>query len=187
MPTDRLRREINSVNRGLRQYQRETGQTVVWYEYDTANSTEGSVYDEGPSRRWKVGKPVHCLFVMYYESEISPDVTDEGLYEVDRLHLTVAADQFSRDGISNPRSPDEHERDRVVYEGKTYEVRKYRLRGRTADTYMVVTVDLVEVKADDTELDDPMTGTTWGDLARAGTTWGKLTTNGTTWGQLHGA
>lgn len=142
-----VQREIRSIKRGIKSYQRETGQQIIWYEFDPVNSTKDPVYDEGPSRRWKPGKRVPVVFAYFHEDEDRPAA--EGFYMVNTLHFTVLMDSLRRAGVSNPEDTEKHMHDRFSFNGNTYSIDRYQKQGLVHDQWMTVGVDGNQVKEEE--------------------------------------
>ena len=142
-----IRREIRSINKGIKSYQRETGETVIWFEFDALGTTKDPVYDEGASRKWKPGKPVPVVFAYFQEAPETPN--PEGFYMVNTIHFTVLLDTLRKSGISNPEDTAKHMHDRFSFNGNTYSIDRYQKQGLVHGTWLTVAVDGHQVKPDD--------------------------------------
>lgn len=147
-----VRREVASINKGIRDYQRETGQTILWYEFDSELSTRDPVYDEGPSRKWLPGKPVPVVFTYFHEAREEP--RPEGFYMVNMVHFTVLLDTLRKSGISNPDRTELHMHDRFLFNGNLYSINSYEKQGHLRDTWITIAVDGLQVKDDEMLTDD---------------------------------
>ena len=119
--------ELSQVRRHLQWYQREHGETVLWYELDG----KASVYDETFNARNKVYKEpvaVPALWVIYNEDV--QESTPEGGRHVPSLQLAVSMWEFRRLGISDPYDYERHLNDMVVYYGEYFSVGEYTPQGR---------------------------------------------------------
>lgn len=143
-----VKREIQSINRGIRDYQHETGETVLWYEFDTVTSTKDDVYDEGPSRRWHPAKRVPAVFVYFTEGPEVPD-PDTGLYITSTAHFTVSIDMLRKAEISEPENTDAHMNDRFSFNNRLYSIDRYEKQGFVHNHWLTVAVDGHEVKDDE--------------------------------------
>lgn len=148
-----MRRNLQHINRSLRTFSYRVGQSVTWYEFDTDtlddDGDDDDLFDEGvgSTPTWQPGIAVPCIQA-YYLPAAQGD-TAEGLYLVDNLRLTISVDQFERK--THIATLDEQHRlnDRIAYEDRTYSVDSWRLMGRVADQYTIISVAATEVKADE--------------------------------------
>jgi hypothetical protein len=147
-----IRREITSIKKGIKEYQRETGETVIWFEFDPTGTTKDPVYDEGPSRKWKKGKPVPVVFAYFHEDQETPSA--EGFYMVNTTHFTVLLDILRKAGISNPEDTEKHMHDRFSFNGNTYNVFGYVKQGLVSNEWLTVAVDGRQVKEDELPTDE---------------------------------
>lgn len=155
-----IRRELRSINRGIKSYQRETGETILWFEFDVLGTTKDPVYDEGPSRKYKTGKPVPVIFAYFHEDEERPN--PDGFYMVNTLHFTVLIDTLRKAGISNPERTELHMHDRFSFNGNMYNINAYRKQGLVHGTWLTIAVDGTQVKEDELATDE-VAGTDEGD------------------------
>lgn len=140
------RRELGLIRKHYRDYQRQVGETVVWYEFmpfagaASAGSTYDDVYDEGgfgPSgRRYKPGITVPVLMIT--ESEDTKRAIPEGRQPVELVNLVASIDDFRVAGISEPFEYRRHLNDIFFYDGRYMSVQSYRVRGRVRDDVIVV-------------------------------------------------
>lgn len=174
-----VRREIRSVERGLRQFQREVGDTVVWYEFDSAKSSGGDTYDEGgipdpldptliPTGAGLVFKAPTAIPVVWIRF-VTPTAiqTEEGEYTVNRTTLRFARDVMRTSGLQNPLDPAAHFNDRYSYNGFLYRVDGYNPRGWIHNTYLMVDVNGTQLKPEELQSDSfpfnetPGTSSAW--------------------------
>lgn len=140
-------REIASIFKGMEDGQRETGQTIMWHQFDTEASSKDPVYDEGPSRRWKTPRPVKVMFAYFMEAPETP--SPEGFYLVNTLHFTVSMKLLRQAGIKDPENTALHMHDRFEFNGNMYSIDRYQKQGLVRDQWMTVAVDGHQVKDDE--------------------------------------
>lgn len=146
-----VRRFLSSANRGMKRYQEETGETVLWYEYDPVHSTKHAIYDEGPSRKWYRGKLVPVLF--FYFSEAPEIASEEGRYTVNTANFTTSVELLTKAGISNPQVTDQHFSDRFSYGNTLYSIDNYQKQGFVHGQYLTVAVTGLQVKDEELFMD----------------------------------
>ena len=144
MPDRRLLRDIRSAYDGMKAYQYEVGQYLLWYRFNKAGTTSDPVYDIGPQRSWYsvVWVPAH---IGEYR-RAGKNFDDDGLYLVDRVHAVLSYQAFYNSGIQDP-DPNfqNHLNDRVGFDGKLFSVSEFLPQGRAADNFLTVSVTMIEV------------------------------------------
>lgn len=136
---DIVKRHLNQVERSYQRYQHKVGTTVVWYEFDRALTTLHPLYDEGPEPRWKPGFQLHVLAVIRDEDREQP--REEGFYTGGTTHLSFGTRQALRDGMTDPYDAVSHLKDRFLWDGEHWEVRRYQISGRLRRAEVVIGVD----------------------------------------------
>lgn len=134
--------ELSHVRRQLKWYQRQHGETVLWYELDG----KASVYDEVFNVRNKVYRDpvaVPALWVIYNED--TQESMAEGSRHVPALQLAVSMWEFRRLGISDPYDFERHLNDLVVYYGEYFSVGEYSPQGRLWRDDVVIAVNCLRV------------------------------------------
>jgi hypothetical protein len=75
---------------------------------------------------------------------------DDGLYQVDTVHVIIDYFAFFSSGIVDPDpTGQDHVNDRVAFDGHLFDVMSFLPRGRVASYFMTISVDLNEVAAED--------------------------------------
>jgi hypothetical protein len=145
MPPDRRTlRDIRSAYRGMWEYQRQIGQWACWFRFNKAATTVMPIYDTGPQRAWfnPVTLPVH----LGEYRRAGENFNDDGLYLVDTLHLIFSYDAFFHTGMPDPDlTGQNHQNDRVAFDGRLFSVSTFYPRGRVADYFLTISVDAIEV------------------------------------------
>lgn len=147
------RYELANIRDGMDlDLQQQVGQTVPWYVFDPESSEVDPVYDVGSSsgigRRWKDPQYLRVLSAVKVEGRNT--VNDRGLYTVSTLRLAISVHHAREAGLESVVfTPEQHEVDRVVYEGKVFGVREVRSRGVLTADYAVVGVDCQQIKAEE--------------------------------------
>lgn len=146
-----VRREIRTAERGLRELQREVGESVTWYEPSLASSTVNSVYDEGPGLGpglvYRSGRDVPAIWIRYQSPSIV--ATDDGEYTLSHISFRVTANAMRRSGLAAPLDADHHFNDRFSYNGFLYRVESFSPKGWLMGTYLMVDVTGRQLKADE--------------------------------------
>lgn len=143
--------EVKSIRHGITQdLQMPVGQDVKWLVFDPIASTIDAVYDVGASdggREWK--KPITIPVVNAYVFQNEQYANDRGLYMVDTLRLFINFDDVIRYLPSLDAEPDTHIKDRVEFRGQLYSPNRIFPRGQVNLDYMMLTVDLTQVKPEE--------------------------------------
>lgn len=153
MPPDRrLLREIYSAYEGMKEYNLLAGQTCTWYRFNKAGTTSHPVYGTGPQRAWFPGINVPLQIGEY--NRAAQNFDDDGLYRVDSAHLILSYGAFFHSTIQDPDpTGQDHVNDRVGYDGALFSVDSFLPRGRVADNFLTISVDLRQV-AEEEMIDD---------------------------------
>ncbi len=145
--------ELDNIHDGMHQdLQMPAGQWVQWWQYDETKTTKDAIYDtptyaSPEGKYWKRPIVIPCLAAQVFQGQTHHD--DRGFYNIDRLHLTIDTKTVWRLLPSLPNGADAHLKDRVVFRGQAYSPYQVWARGQVFDTYTVLTVDLIQVKADE--------------------------------------
>lgn len=147
-----LRRELSLIRKHYRQYHREAGESIIWFEFvpfginPSTDSIYDDVYDEGApgtgGRRYKDGVVVPVLMIT--ESEDQKRSIPEGRQPVQLSNFIASVEDVREAGIANPFEYQKHLNDIYMYDGRYYSVASYRVRGRARDDVMVV-VEGIEI------------------------------------------
>lgn len=145
--------ELDNIHDGMQQdLQMPAGQWVDWWQWDSERSSRDPIYDTAATsppegRIWLRPISIPCLTAHIYQGQTHPD--ERGFYNIDRLHLTIDMRTVWRFLPTLPEGADEHLKDRIVFRGQVYSPYQVWALGQVADSYTVLTVDLVQVKADE--------------------------------------
>lgn len=154
----RVRDHLRHTNKAITAFQGYTGTTVLWYEWegvvDTTPDAPGAdtgledLYDEGggsstQARRWKAPKQMPVYSVIRQEDVETPSA--EGMYTVETIHLTALLEQLRQHGLREPYDARKHLFDRIVWDGRVYEIRRYQIQGRLQNYETTVGIDATRV------------------------------------------
>lgn len=147
-----LRREVAEIRRHYREYARNYGETIVWFEYmpftspASAGSQYDDVYDEGiigtGGRKYKSGVVIPTLMIT--ETEDQKRAIPEGRQPVELTNFVASIEDFRAAGVSDPYEYQRHLNDMFLYDGRYFSIATYRVRGRMRDDVLVV-VEGIEV------------------------------------------
>lgn len=143
--------EIKSIRSGISQdLQRPVGQDVRWYLFDEVDSEVDDTYDVGASLGGRVWvKPIVLPVVNAYVFQNEMYQNDRGFYTVDTLRLFINYDDVIRHLPTLDAQPDDHLRDRVEFRGQMFVPNRIFPRGQVDYDYMMLTVDLTQVKTEE--------------------------------------
>lgn len=143
--------ETSSIYRGLRDWQRWTGDSVYYYRFAYDQSTVDPVYGEANSPLGKVyfgPANVPALHVIHIEGD--NDNSENGFYYNDRAHITLSFDQLKRLGLDRmDLSTSNYLKDRFVYDTKVFRVTSVQVLGQIQQRDIIVAVDGTQVKPDE--------------------------------------
>jgi hypothetical protein len=164
----RVRDHLRHTNKEIARFQRYTGTTVLWYEWagvidTTPDVSEGieDLYDEGglaatQARRWVAPKPMPVYSVIRQEDVETPSA--EGMYTVETIHISALLEQLRAAGLSDPYDARRHLFDRIVWDGRVYEIRRYQIQGRLQNYETTVGIDATRVMPEEMINDPDFTG-----------------------------
>jgi hypothetical protein len=139
--------QVLRMNQVMRNYQREWGENVLYFEYNGQASTKNDVYDEGPSRIWYDPFVLPVLFLDFRQDD--PIDVAEGFYVLSTasivFQVTEAIDRFK----VNPLRTEQHFRDRFSYDNNVYRVTKYEKQGFVHGTYLTISALGEQVKEEE--------------------------------------
>lgn len=143
--------EIKSIRTGISQdLQRPVGQSVLWRVYDSAATVVDDVYDIGSraaGRTWQAPVTLPVVNAYVFQNEMYQN--NRGFYTVDTLRLFINYDDVIRNLPSLDENPDQHIKDRVEFRDQTYVPNRVFPRGQVDYDYMMLTVDLTQVKPEE--------------------------------------
>ena len=143
--------ETTSIRSGITQdLQRPVGQHVSWMLFNAAASTTDEIYDVGAQTGGRVWDPPFELPVVnayVFQNEIYQN--DRGFYAVDTLRLFINYDDVVRFIPDLTDDPDKHIKDRAIFRDQIYAANRIFPRGQINYDYMVLTVDLTQVKPEE--------------------------------------
>jgi len=160
-----LRREIRSIERGLREFQQEVGDVVEWYEFDPYLSGGGDTYQEGSipdpfdaslplSGQGVVFRPPVAIPVVWLRFMAPESVqTDSGEYTINRTSLRMSANGIKSGALRHAFDPDYHYNDRYSYNGFLYRVESFSPRGWLHGAYLMVDITGRQMKEEEFETD----------------------------------
>ena len=139
--------QVLRMNQVMRNYQREWGESVLYFEYNAQAATKNAVYDEGPSRMWYEPFVLPVMFLDFRQDD--PIDTTEGFYVLSTasivFQVTEAVDRFK---VSALRT-EQHFRDRFSYDSNVYRVTKYEKQGFVHGTYLTISALGEQVKEEE--------------------------------------
>lgn len=140
--------ETNEIYRGLRDWQRWTGDHVQYYRFAFDQSDVDPVYGEaaGPNGRIYFGPNlIPALHVIHVEGD--NENTENGFYYNDEAHITLSFDQLRRTGLEKMDiNTDNYLKDRFIYDTKVFRVTNVQILGQIQRRDIIVTIDGTQVK-----------------------------------------
>lgn len=147
--------ETQEIYRGLRDWQRFTGDQIQYFRFAYDQSNKDSVYGEatGPNGRMYFGPIIlPCLHVVHTESAV--EELPEGFTYHDRLHATASFDQLKKLGMEQmDLNTQNFLKDRIVYDDKVFRVYNVQILGQIQQKDIIVTFDATQLKPEDMQYD----------------------------------
>lgn len=143
--------ETHSIWDGIsRELARPVGQDVKWYRYSDSESTVHPVYDVGSPTGGRVFRdPITFPVTNAYVTQGQQFDNDRGMYMVDIMRLFINYEDVMREFPSLLTAPDEFIKDRIIFRGQAYVPNRVNPRGQVAYDYMTLTIDLIQVKPEE--------------------------------------
>ncbi|MFJ3271001.1 hypothetical protein [Streptomyces sp. NPDC086776] len=148
--------ETTLIHRGLRGWQRATGDSFTYFRWQYGDSEMHPVYDEatGVGKQFYAPWQLPALHVNHSEAA-NAEPRDSGLYIVDSLHVTCEFDQLAKAGLTDVNiKHGAYQRDRVAYDNCMFAVKHVDIRGQIRRRDIIVTIDAVQIR-DDELVNDP--------------------------------
>ena len=134
------------------------GTEVDWWEWDEADYEANAedyldpIYSvsnqtDGLGRKWK--EPFEMPVILAQQIRGQNIFNERGLYTVDTLRLVIAVDDVNRLLPNIIANPTEYIRDRIVFQNHVFTPQRVNPRGRYKERYSVVTLDCVQVNAEE--------------------------------------
>jgi hypothetical protein len=143
--------ETSEIYKGLRDWQRWTGDEINYFRFAYDQSTVDPTYGEAAGTLGKVyfgPNVVPALHVIHVEGD--NDNTVNGFYYNDRAHVTLSFDQLKRTGLDKmDLNTQNYLKDRFVYDTKVFRVTSVQVLGQIQQRDIIVAIDATQVKPDE--------------------------------------
>jgi hypothetical protein len=140
-----LTREFERMDREIHRRIDIVGESIVWFVFQPIGegSTYDDIYDEGPpgagGRNYDPGVRVPTLYAEEIEDEAR--AMEEGRQPTQNVRLTLRLSDAVYSGITRPGEYQPRLKDMFLYDGRYYEVYKFRARGRMEGKEVLLLVD----------------------------------------------
>jgi hypothetical protein len=145
--------ETSEIYRGLRDWQRWTGDKVNYFRFAYDQSSVDPTYKEAATTNGRIyfgPNLVPALHVIHVEGDNQNGI--EGFYYNDEVHVTMSFDQINRLGIGAQNITTQTQnylKDRVEYRGKIYRVTNIQILGQIQRKPIIITIDASQVKPEE--------------------------------------
>lgn len=142
--------ETQEIYKGLRDWQRQTGDQAEYFRFAYEQSGKDPVYGEaaGAGRVFFGPLLIPALHVVHTESAV--EEMPEGFTYHDRIHVTCSYDMLKRVGLSKMDiQTQNYLKDRVVYDNKVFRIYNVQILGQIQQKDIIVTFDGVQLKPED--------------------------------------
>jgi hypothetical protein len=165
------RREAAHIHKQFQRYQKNFGESVAWYQFDTVTSQYDSIYDEGYRQYLP---PVKVPVLWIDQQEDSEYLTAEGRRATQNVRFAVGARSLWECGISVTEAHggrvwdhsasevwhDDRLNDIIFYDGRFYGISNFQIRGRLQGEDIIIGVGGIEIHHSD-ELNLDSTPLAW--------------------------
>jgi hypothetical protein len=143
--------ETSAINRGLRGWQRGTGDSITYFRFDYGSTVVDDVYDEATGAGKTYIGPVNLPVLHANHAEVAnSQPRDSGLYLVDTLYCTASFDQLKRAGLTlMDLQHGQYQRDRIAYDNILFDVSQMDIRGQIRRRDVIVTISATQVRDDE--------------------------------------
>lgn len=147
-----LTREFHRIDEEVHRRVVEVGEHVMWYEFLElgAGSVYDDIYDEGnpgiEGRTYGLPKCVNTLYAEEIEDQAGS--REDGRQPTQNVRLTILLSHAIEAGLKDPGEYQPHLKDVFQYDGRFYEVYRYRVRGRMEGKEVILSVEGVETYVD---------------------------------------
>ena len=129
------------------------GEVVAWFEFKNlgSGSTYDDIYDEGPvgAEGLSYEDPIFIPTIYAEEVEDESRAMEEGRQPTQNLKLTIRLSDAIHAGMKDATGEyEEHLNDIFWYDGRYYQVYKYRARGRMEGNEVLLVIEGVETFLD---------------------------------------
>ncbi len=143
--------ETQEIYKGLRDWQRWTGDQAEYFRFAYDQSNKDPVYGEAtaPSGRVFFGPLlIPALHVVHTESAV--EEMPEGFTYHDRVHVTCSFDMLKRTGLELlDIQTQNYLKDRIIYDNKVFRVYNVQILGQIQQKDIIVTFDGTQLKPED--------------------------------------
>lgn len=143
--------ETSEIYKGLRDWQRWTGDQIYYFRFAYDQSSVDPVYGEADSPNGRVyfgPNIIPALHVIHTEG--GNDNTLEGFYYNDTAHVTLSFDQIKKMGLDRmDLNTSNYLKDRFVYDTKVFRVTRMEVMGQIQQRDIIVSIDATQVKPDE--------------------------------------
>ena len=126
------------------------GTLAKWYVFDPASTVQDPVYDVGADtggRRWLGPFDLPVVRALIKQGEI--DMSERGFYSGNMLHLTLDYEQVERIMPNVVGNPHLEGRGRIIWLGEVWRPYIVQQAGIIKDRYSLLSVDCIQVKAEE--------------------------------------
>jgi hypothetical protein len=143
--------ETGSIYRGLRDWQRWTGESFNYYRFEYDWSSVDSVYGEADSPLGRVyfgPNLIPALHIMH--TEVNNESNEDGFYENSTIHVTLSYNQLTRLGLTRMDiETKNYLKDRFVYKTRVFRVTTMEILGKIQERDIIVAIDATQVKPEE--------------------------------------
>ncbi len=143
--------ETQEIYKGLRDWQRWTGDQAEYFRFAYDQSNKDPVYGEAtaPSGRVFFGPLlIPALHVVHTEGAV--EEIPEGFTYHDRIHVTCSFDMLKRTGLELlDIQTQNYLKDRIIYDNKVFRVYNVQILGQIQQKDIIVTFDGTQLKPED--------------------------------------
>lgn len=142
--------ETTRIYEAQRGWEKNYGDTVLYFPFDRSKTTFDDVYDEvtGPGRVYKTAVQLACQHVTVVPGPQEWD--SQGAYQSNALRAVCSYEIFTRSGmVLADIHTERYTFDRIVYKDKVYRVTRIDEEGQIQERPTVVAIDANQLRPDE--------------------------------------
>lgn len=142
--------EMADISQGLRGWQSEFGDQILYYRYWGQRTEVHDIWDEaaGEGRVWHPPDTVDVLHATHVEGPVED--RSQGMYYNDTFYATASFEQLKRLGMTEmDLQYQSYTKDRIVYDFRVFRITRIQVMGQLQQRDPIVSIEGTQVKPDE--------------------------------------
>lgn len=143
--------ETGSIYRGLRDWQRWTGESFNYYRFQYDQSSVDPVYGEADSPLGRIYFGPNLIPALHINhTTVSNESSEDGFYYNSTIHVTLSYNQLTRLGLTRMDvNTQNYLKDRFVYKTRVFRVTQLEVLGKIQERDIIVSIEATQVKPEE--------------------------------------